>query len=378
MSRRALWSGLLFSVATAAPLQAQQTEADLVRLIDSLTPLVEQAGVQAEAARRARFAEAQARLATQVGLDTLSIQGMTIVTPVDDAEQARELFTEVWNESFRGFTSRTLEERTFTFQRVTYQVEEIPVEGERAQIVSPPWHSREMAKSRIRAAIGRAIAAELEAGGVGDWAGDNPFSRIDPAGLYREMISARSVAVRRCLGGDLDACTTSLGLSDDEVPFAENYTPEERRDRVIEWAGYDPVRRRLTNTLRWTEASRQELERCAELDTPDACDGFIERAQGAFTPLPQYVNESIVAMALEEGGPSAWTRLLEDPSMSAREALSYASGMSVDDLIAEWREWVVSNRPDVHADLGGSSALSLLWLLLFAAFAARSTRWRFD
>jgi hypothetical protein len=86
----------------------------------------------------------------------------------------------------------------------------------------------------------------------------------------------------------------------------------------------------------------------------------------------------LIGLALERGGDGAWARLLEDPDMPPEEALVYAAGVPLVELVSEWRAWVVSNRPQVYAGLTGTSALALLWILLFAALAARSTRWRFD
>jgi hypothetical protein len=144
------------------------------------------------------------------------------------------------------------------------------------------------------------------------------------------------------------------------------------------WAGYDAIRGDFPASLRWTEASRQALQGCLELTTPDACDRFIGQSDGAFSPIPVYLRETVVAHALEIGGSGAWNRLLEDPDMPTGQALAHAAGVPLEELVAEWQAWVLSNRPEAHADLGGSSALALFWVLFFAAVAARSTRWRFD
>jgi hypothetical protein len=63
--------------------------------------------------------------------------------------------------------------------------------------------------------------------------------------------------------------------------------------------------------------------------------------------------------------------------MSPEEALPYAAGTPLDDLVVEWRERVVTTRRESYAGLGGKSALALLWIIFFAAAATRSTRWRF-
>jgi hypothetical protein len=63
--------------------------------------------------------------------------------------------------------------------------------------------------------------------------------------------------------------------------------------------------------------------------------------------------------------------------MSPEDALSYSAGIPLDDLVAEWRAWIGTNRPEAYAGIGGKSGLALLWFVFFAALATRSTRWRF-
>jgi hypothetical protein len=378
MSSRS-WCVLVVSMVGATlPLQAQQTEAELLRQIDSLAPLVEEAARAADAARLERVERRRSSIATRVQLDTIAVRGMTIVTPRQDAAAARALFEEVWDQEFGGLESRSLSQRTFTFQTSTYDVEEIEVDGVREQIVAARWHSSAEVKSRIRAAMARAVSAELGEVGLGRWVAGDPFTERDPAEVYREMVLAGSQAVRRCLAGAIDACSDALGLGSRADIVSTWYTPVERRDRVLAWAGYDPVRGRFNAPGRWTTESRRAVERCAGLETDDACDGFIDPAYTSWAPLAPHIRETVVARALELGGSTAWTRLLQDPEMAPGDALAYAAGAPLEELLEAWREWVVAGRPDVHAGLAGSGGLALLWILIFAALAARSTRWRFN
>jgi len=377
MSRRTPWGVALVALGCAAPIQAQ-TQAQLQRQIDSLAPLVERAALEAEATRLERIERQRDSIATRVRLDTIQVQGMTIVTPQSDAATARELFAEVWSENFVGIESRTLSERTFAFQSSTYSVEEIPVDGIREQVVAAPWHSRGEVKARIRGAVARSISAELGDVGLGRWVAGDPFVARDPEAIYRAVVLSPAQAVRRCLDGATDMCTSALGL-DLGPDVAETwYTPEERRDRVLAWAGFDDVQDLYDAPADWNPEARQALESCVRLSTNDACNRFVDPGFSEWAPIPAYVRETVVTLAMELGGPGAWTRLVEDPAMSPEEALPYAAGVSLDELIGEWRNRVVASRPDVHAGLGGSSLLALLWVLIFAALATRSTRWRFN
>jgi hypothetical protein len=110
----------------------------------------------------------------------------------------------------------------------------------------------------------------------------------------------------------------------------------------------------------------------------DACDALLLFDLERWAPLPGHMRASLVGLALERGGEGAWTRLVENPSMPAEEALARAAGVPLEELVAEWRDWIVTNRPEVYAGTAGKSALALLWIVVFATLATRSTRWRFS
>jgi hypothetical protein len=63
--------------------------------------------------------------------------------------------------------------------------------------------------------------------------------------------------------------------------------------------------------------------------------------------------------------------------MEPGEALERASGSPLPELLAGWRVRLVEHRPETFEDLAPSTGLSLVWTILFAALAMRSTRWRF-
>ena len=81
-------------------------------------------------------------------------------------------------------------------------------------------------------------------------------------------------------------------------------------------------------------------------------------------------------LAVEGGGEGAWLRLLEDPEASPSEALQHASGMTPEELGLAWREEVLRHRPTTYAGSIPVHWSLFLWIVLFAAMAMRSTRWR--
>lgn len=371
--RAVILTGLLLIAVT--PLSGQVTELELERRIDSLAPVVEQAAVEAAEARLAAVEAVRLRAVTQRSLDTVQVTGVTIITPSSDAAEAYEFFSAVLAEGFPRAESRSLFRRTFTYQRAMYDVEGIPVDGVRQEIVVPAWLPGRAAMERVRRAVGEAIAADLSDTELGTWTGGNPFTVHDPARLYREAVVARSLAVERCLEGSVEACTAALGLGLGDDFLGVWYTPEQRRERVMAWAGYEDSPEGLVRT-RGMNLYGTAIEGCVERSAPEACDAFIQSDYDVWTPLPNYMRETLVGTALDRGGPGAWGRLIEDPEMSVEEAISYAAGIPLDELVAQWRSWVVTNRPEAYAGIGAKSALALLWVLFFAALATRSTRWR--
>lgn len=365
-------------LAVASPVQAQQTEAELQRQIDSLAPLVEQAGIEAQAAQQALEAAARAEaLAGGVAdrtVDTLRIHGMRILVSPDDAPTARELFEEVWSETYRGTSSPWFSRRTFVYQIALRGSQEIQVgpDEQRQGVLISPWFSRDQTKKHIRSAIGQVLAQDLGGTALGDWShGGNPFEGRDPAQLYRWMVATASVAVHSCLDGGVDACIASLSLGpQSRDPLHVWYTAEQLA--AIDASRLDQPYR----DLRACEAGMPTAG-TPRTDTGDPdCESLRGHAIWSLAPI-RFARETLVGQALERGGLGAWSRLVEDPSMSPEQALEYASGVDLEELVTEWRAWIVTNRPEVYAGLGGKSAFALLWVLVFAALATRSTRWRF-
>jgi hypothetical protein len=85
---------------------------------------------------------------------------------------------------------------------------------------------------------------------------------------------------------------------------------------------------------------------------------------------------SIVGEALRLGGIGSFSRLRASSDAPLRDRLAYAAGMPPEELVARWRDQVLAGRPNSQAGLLRSPFPLALWLLLFVAFALRSSRWR--
>ena len=200
----ALW--LSWSPGTGA---AQQTEDQLLQRLDSLRPLLEAAAEELEVFNRERQERYRIEAAAQAEVDTLRVGMMTIVTPVGQAETARELFSEVWAERYANVVSSPgLETSVFSFQWADDAVR-IHIERNLREIRLSRWVRRSRVKDQIRHAIGVSIAYDLSAAAteIGDWVAGDPHRDHDLAEVYRQLATTQSVATRGCVDGDVDSCS---------------------------------------------------------------------------------------------------------------------------------------------------------------------------
>lgn len=357
---------------------AQQTEEQLRQRLDSLRPLLEAAREDLVVFEREVEQSAVRAAAAAAVLDTMSIGLVTVVTPVEQAETARELFTEVWEEHYADITrSPGLERETFTFQ---WANEHVPIHiNGRAQhrIKFQRYTRRERVTDQIRAAIGVSITYDLRAfeTDVGRWVQGDPNADADRAAIYRKLVTTGSVSTRSCLEGDVEACTISLGLGGEGDLLTRWYLPEERQAVVASRPNLGSLR---ASTEVWEACVHGgDIGECDRLLRPPAALSRGVSLHGGFwAPLQGAERASLVSFALDRGGAGAWARLVEEPAMPAAEALEQASRLDLDTLVAEWRAWVIEGRPDVYLGLLPRSGMALVWTLVFAGFAMRSTRWR--
>jgi hypothetical protein len=117
--------------------------------------------------------------------------------------------------------------------------------------------------------------------------------------------------------------------------------------------------------------------RCVEENDARACDPILAELDWVTNPpISDRLRAHVLWYAAREGGESAWARAIETADAPIPEALARIADRPVDQLVADWRAYVVAARPDVHAGLGGRGTRVLLWSLIFVALAMRSTRWR--
>lgn len=377
--------GIVAAQATSNP-GAEELRARL----DVLRPQRERAQEEAEARQQRDLDARRVAAAAVATVDTIQVGPMTIVTPTDQVDMARELFGEVWEESFRLIESPEVEQAWFSFQwadsRVPIHIEEHP----RPVELNSRWIRRTNVKRAIREVIAATINYDLSSHGtaVGRWLGMNMLLGPTDETIYRVIASTQSRSTRACLDGDRAECISSLSLNFGASPtWLPESTAEERRAawdaweqhtlrHLLSWYTADERRALAGQHRTRNRADHRVWLACVEDGRDDACDEYLMSRGQDLAPMNPSVRASFAAYALEQGGEGAWTRLLANPDAPPIEALEHASGQSIDELVGGWRARVIDARPDSFARLIPSSGLAVLWFVFFSAFALRSTRWR--
>ena len=369
MSRR-LGLGVLLVMALmgASPggLHAQQTEEELLQLIDSLLPLLEPANEVARAAVERH--EAILRAGQETTTDTFMVGPLTVVAPMDQVGEATDMYQKVWDEEFAHFVTRSeaLERTLFTFAWAP-QHTDIVMTGEHIRAEARSWHRRAEVERRIKEAIGKTLERDIKEppARIFEWARGPVGRPDDPAWLYRQLATVPSRVGRACIDGATGACWEALGITASTESLSTWYTAEERRDLAL-------------GLQQWAIREAQHVrEACARGDYARCDELLAEHGNlGSLIPMPWYARMAMVWVALDTGGEGAWDRLVEDPTMEPADALLYASGASPQELEARWRDMVLKHQPQAHAGLSVSRWTALFWILILAALAMRSTRWR--
>jgi hypothetical protein len=371
----ALLCAVTILVAPSSHLSAQQSEAELLRRIDSLRVELEHATNDVVVMNR-RTTERAAELRSNT--TTFEVGPLRVMAPVEQAELAAELFESVWREDFHSIAeSPSLNRSIFTFEWWWTQPAEIylvamtdePGVVVRRIEISRAWVlRREALRSHVRDAIWTALRDDFPVGTpMRGWVADTRYVGDEDA--YRSLAMIGNGASRSCLAGDIQGCSITLRLSSaGPAQLAEWFTPWQRQSMV----------RRATQP--WT-ARVDRLDpvavSCLDRDDIAACDAVLARidwVEGVATATELLV--SALWHAVSVGGEGAWQRAIQDPGASPRAILERASRISADSLTADWRVVLLERRPAVHAGLGRSALVALFWILILAGFAMRSTRWR--
>ncbi len=380
--RRSVLALLLSGVLPAGSAQAQESKALEARLreIDHALPAL---------ARRAEREREAYDASLRAGLDgpiETRVAGLRIWALPRDVEAATELFRRVWQERFADDLGDD-PPPAFSTIRFSYydhrggwnpRISEGETTTNFLVQVTNSVDSREEQAERV---FGRAFLA-LSPWFVQLWLDGASGGHFTPtfAGIeaLRQLASVDSRSAASCLAGSTRACLITLGLQPDGTSLAqvarEWYSDDQYRALLgkrnqLRAAGTDPalffVRTRDTELL--LPALDPEAPRRVAPEGP-----FLDYS-GA--PATGSTRASLLALALERGGPDALARLLALPfETPLRDALEQVSDMPLEQLGDEWRarldEAGRSNQP------APPTRTTFGWVGLFAALAMTNTRWR--
>jgi hypothetical protein len=309
------------------------------------------------------------RLAVRLaGRDTIRVGALVIVanpSPLPLAQAAARIWPVI--ERYYGTAARNLSRRPFLIQAVDPDTTSAPSPGSLGMQMIP-WDLdvTRLAQVLLTMADLGAVDPRLH-----DWLGGPLTPRFDSGPrrerVYLQLVTAPSRAVRRCFVGEIGACRDALSLSNEPDMLSRWYGADERRRLVtIDYLGF--LDRGAQHAL-FQSCSAGSDSACLEL-LAALPPGSLSR------PLDAEARAVLLELAVRQGGPSTFQRLLDAPDSAMGARLAAATGIPEDSLVAGWREAVLRARPTPVSLPPWGLWLALGWTMLFATCGLRSSRWR--
>lgn len=350
--------GLSLLLASAG---GAQEPAELQRRIARLSELLRTAERRAAIANNAR----------REPVDTVRAGALIILVRADDAGLARQAAGVAWArlDSLYGDDARLLATRPLLFWILTRPIRYLAAHGGEFQpVMADP--SATVAHVENQLADGGALALRVMSdSALADWlAGPlRPSTQRDAerTRVYVELVTAPSVAVRRCYAGEPEACRAALGLLDRKDGAALWYDAAERRALV---------RKAATELFRFD--MRTQADACLIGRADDACLAVLREFRFLEPPLSIEARHSFARLALETGGREAYARLRGTAGRALPERWALAAGIPSDSLVTRWRAMILAARPTPVTLPPAAGWVALGWAVVFGFLALRSSRWR--
>jgi hypothetical protein len=203
---------------------------------------------------------------------------------------------------------------------------------------------------------------------LANWLGPMLLADVSPTleqpRVYVELVTAPSIATRRCHAGALDGCATALAITEG--------------DRVLLW--FDAAERRATVRRMQADvrntALRPSLDACLESDSDAACQDVLRGSHWVEPPFTHEARQSLVRVALASGGRRAFERLIQSAGRPLAQRLTIAGAIPLDSLLARWRQEILAARPKPVTLAASIGWTALGWCIVFGFLALRTTRWR--
>jgi len=316
------------------------------------------------------FADVQDSLqaaARFIGRDTIRVEQLTIIvnpSPLPVKEAAAKAWPVI--DQFYGSATAYLPQHPILIQGVDPDTAAPPARPIGASEILWNTDTRQLA----RLLVGYADLSGLDRDLHG-WLGGPLVPAPEPgnrrAGVYIQLVTAPSLAVRRCFAGDRAACRDALALSDSAGRLTRWYGPAERRQLVLaQYAEY------LNKG-----AQAGEFHSCA-VGEDAACLSLLETLpSGALLqPFSYGARYSYLETALAIGGRETLSRFLAAPPGPIGARLAAAARVSEDSLAARWRADILAARPRPISLPPAGVWIALAWGLVFMTLSLRSSRWR--
>ncbi len=353
---------LLTVAAVVLPISLPGQESSRLRnRADSLLREWREAGV---------FADVQDSLLAAArfsGRDTIRVEQLTIIANPSPLP-LRQAAQEAWPVIARFFGSATtyLTERPILIQAVDPDTTAPPPRPVGASEILWNTDYRQLARLLVGLADLSSLDRDLQ-----DWLGGPlvpaPEAASRRAAVYVQLVTAPSLAVRRCFQGTHPACRDALSATDSAGRLTRWYGPAERRHLVLtQYAEY---------LNKGAQAS--EFHSCATGDDA-ACLRLLESLPpgSLLRPLDYGARYSYLETALALGGPETIARLLAAPRGPLGPRLATAARVSEDSLTARWRADILAARPKPVSLPPMGAWVALAWTVVFMTCGLRSSRWR--
>ena len=193
---------------------------------------------------------------------------------------------------------------------------------------------------------------------AGGWVPSRRTTRESFEDAAIDLASSNAAVARTCYAGSVPACESALGLTRVHDALSEWYAPEGWRILVNSWK---PPKEAYS-----VIADRVE---CLEKKVMAVCER-LARSRPVPIPLSFATRATLLGLALERGGRSAYSRLVEAKG-TPLEMLAITAGVTPDSLIREWRRRVLAASPKSASPSPVEATVFITWTLIFGFAASR-------
>lgn len=192
----------------------------------------------------------------------------------------------------------------------------------------------------------------------GEWVPARPLTKESWETAAIDLASSNAAIARTCYAGSVPACESALALTIVRDPLTEWYTPDGWRVIVASWKppadAYSVIADRVD---------------CLEKKVNAKCE-LLARSRSVPIPLSFATRSTLLALAIQRGGQSAYSRML-DAKGTTLEILASTAGITPDSLVREWRTRVIAAGPKSTSPGPLEATVFIAWIALFGAAAGR-------